>query len=216
MCFGVPVPESIYQARSHPTTLVWRTQSSYYRQLDSLALRCAVQLEQLGAQALPVFGCMPLGLNAAREVYGYLSQVRMGEAAGIGFIGRNRLLMHDRYGARLMLGGVITTAKLPSLRVGATSIATDCRPNCRACIDACPVGAISLTAHTVDINKCLYHTARVPLLPKLRYLMWQRIRPAQAELLLNQNAVDEHTLHVCSKCVSECPLGQAGTTAGRS
>ncbi len=44
-----------------------------------------------------------------------MNQIRMAEIAGIGTIGKNGLLIHSRYGARLMLGGLLTTAKLPSM-----------------------------------------------------------------------------------------------------
>ena len=118
LCFGLAVPAGVYDTDAHQTETVWRTQNIYYRRLDTLSLRFAALLEESGERAIPVFGCLPMGLNAEREVYGFVNQLRMGEAAGIGIIGRNGLLLHERYGSRLMLGGVVTTAALPAMRRG--------------------------------------------------------------------------------------------------
>lgn len=205
--FGLAVPAGVYHIETHRTETVWRTQNVYYRRLDLLSLRFATLLEDSGSRALPVFGCMPMGLNALGEVCGFMNQLRMGEAAGIGIIGRNGLLLHERYGARLMLGGVVTTAPLPAIRLG-ESPGPGCPPHCRICVDACPVGAISLQERKVEINRCLTYTSRTPLLPKLKYLALRRYRPQRAERLMNQMSFDEHTLHVCNLCVSDCPCGQ--------
>jgi epoxyqueuosine reductase QueG len=39
----------------------------------------------------------------------------MAEVTGIGKIGKNGLLFNPRYGPRLMLGGIVTTASLPAI-----------------------------------------------------------------------------------------------------
>ncbi len=204
LVFGLAVPAAVYQTAAHRTEVVWRTQNIYYRRLDQLSLRFAALLEERGERSIPVFGCMPMGLNARGEVNGFLNQLRMGEVAGIGLLGRNGLLLHPRFGARLMLGGVVTTAPLPALRHGADP-GPGCPPDCRICVDECPVGAISLDEQRVKITRCLTYTSRTPLLPKLRYLALQRFNPQRAERLMNQMSFDEHTLHVCNLCVSACP-----------
>ena len=139
--FAVPVPLSVYRTPVHAEEMVCRTQSLLYRRLDSIAIRIAALLEEQGEQALPVFGCSPMEINSRGDVAGYLNQIQMGAAAGIGVIGRNGLLIHSRYGSRLMLGGVVTTARLPALR-RSKSRETGCPANCRICIEACPVHAI--------------------------------------------------------------------------
>jgi epoxyqueuosine reductase QueG len=137
---------------------------------------------------------------------GYLNQLRMGEVTGIGTIGRNGLLLHSRYGSRLMLGGVVTTADLPP--IGQQAIKEPgCPPECRICLDVCPVGAISTEKQRVDVMRCLNFTARTPLLPKVRFLLLQSLRPRAAERLMNITTIDEHTMHVCSRCVAACPYG---------
>src|SRR3989304_1779549 len=115
ICFGIPVPEGVYHPFTYSTETVWRSQNLIYRCLDMLSVRIAGLLEESGEKAVPIFGCMPMTLNEKRDVAGYLNQIRMGEVTGIGVIGSNALLLNPRYGARLMLGGVVTTADLPIL-----------------------------------------------------------------------------------------------------
>ncbi len=207
LCFGIPVPRGAYRPAPYSTETVWRSQNLYYRRLDGLSVRFAALIEETGESAVPVFGCYPLALNGKDGVLGYLNQLRMGEATGIGSVGRNGLLLNARYGARLMLGGVVTTASLPAFR-RPESEEPGCPPDCQICVEECPVGAISVDKERVDQQRCLRFAAKAPLMPKLRYLLLLKLRPRAAERLMNLTAMDEHTMHVCSRCVSACPYGQ--------
>ena len=207
ICFGIPVPQGAYRPFAFGVETIWRSQCVYYRRLDTLSVRFAALLEDSGAQAVPIFGCMPMALNERRDVAGYLNQLRMGEATGIGVIGRNGLLLHSQYGARLMLGGVVTTADLPAFRTPDID-EPGCPPDCRICVDACPVQAISAGKKRVQVMRCLGYTAQTPLMPKWKFLLWRVFRPQAAARLMNQTALDEHTLHICSKCVALCPYGR--------
>ncbi|MEM7681579.1 MAG: QueG-associated DUF1730 domain-containing protein [Planctomycetota bacterium] len=75
-------------------------------------------------------------------------------AAGLGFIGRNTLLIHPRHGSYVLLGALVTTRELaPSSRlielepqrakaIGLVAPADRCG-HCTRCIDACPTGCIT-------------------------------------------------------------------------
>ena len=207
VCFGLPVPKDVYQMLDYGVETIWRSQNLYYRRLDTLSVRIAALLEESGEHAVPVFGCMPLGMNAKGEVIGYLNQIRMGEVTGIGVIGKNGLLLHSRYAPRLMLGGVVTSAAFPEMRTPALD-QQGCPPGCQICVDACPVHAISLEQKRVNVMRCLAYTARTPLMPKARFLYLRAFRPRSAARLMNLTAFDEHTFHVCSRCVALCPYGE--------
>jgi epoxyqueuosine reductase len=213
VCFGLPVPEAVYFAASRRVETIWRAQNLYYRRLDTLSLRLAEIVEEDGARALPLFGCMPMAVNNRGVVAGYLNMIRMGEIAGIGVIGRNGLLLNSRHGSRLMLGGVITTADLPETRHGGND-EPGCPPDCRICVDACPVRAISRKSGSVRIMRCLSHTARTPIMSKLRFGLLAKLNPEAAARYMNPRAFDEHTMHVCSRCVALCPYGGQNSAAG--
>jgi epoxyqueuosine reductase len=202
--FAVSVPRAVYCTPVHAEEMVCRAQSLLYRRLDSIAVRIAALLEEQGKQALPVFGCSPMEINRRGDVAGYLNQVRMAAAAGIGAIGRNGLLINSRYGSRLMLGGVVTTALLPALRRREPK-EPGCPSNCRICVDACPVHAIDPEKQEIQVMRCLAHTARTPLMSWPEFIFRRAVRPDSAARLMNQTALDEHSLHVCSRCVALCP-----------
>ncbi len=206
ICFGIPVPRGVYRSFPFGTETIWRSQNLYYRRLDTLSVRFAALLEDSGAQAIPVFGCFPMTLNGKGDVAGYLNLIHMGEATRTGTIGRNGLLIHSRYGARLMLGGIVTSADLPAFRRPDLD-EPGCPPNCHVCADACPVQAISAERKRVNIMQCLSYTARTPLMSKIKFLVLRSFRPSSAARLMNLTSLDEHTLHICSQCVALCPYG---------
>jgi epoxyqueuosine reductase len=214
VCYGIPVPREVYHMPQVRPETVWRSQNLLYRRLDTLSVRFAALLEETGARAVPTYGCMPLGVNERGVVVGYVNQIRMGEVTGIGTVGRNGLLLHPRFGSRLMLGGVITTANLPAVRYpegnesGSQESMPQCPPDCRICADACPVNAILPAEKKVKIMRCLSYTARTPTMSRLRFAFLRIFRPEAAARYMSITAFDEHTFHTCSRCVALCPYGE--------
>jgi len=204
VCFGLPVPRAVYEAKAHPVEMVWRAQNLYYRRLDTISLRMCQILEESGARAAPAYGCCPMAVNLKGEVAGYLNMIRMGEITGIGAVGRNGLLVSSRHGSRLMLGGLVTTAELPTARKPGTE-EPGCPTGCRICIDACPARA--LRGGGVAIMRCLAFTARTPFMSRLRFGLLTRLNPDAAARLMTRRAFDDTTTHVCSRCITMCPLG---------
>jgi len=207
ICFGLPVPQGVYRTPIYTLETVWRAQNLNYRHLDSLSLRIAALLEEHGARAVPIYGCLPMGVNARGQVVGYLNQIQMGRVTGIGVVGKNGLLIHSRYGARLMLGGVVTTADLPQ---GCYPEIDEpgCPPDCRICADACPVEAILIENKRVRIMTCLSHTSRTPQMSRPWFFLLSKLRPESAARYMSLRAFDEHTFYVCSECVALCPYGE--------
>jgi len=207
ICFGIPVSHGIYQMQTYGLETVWRSQNLNYRRLDTLSMQFAALLEESGEKAVPIYGCMPLGMNQKGAIVGYLNQIRMGEAVGIGVVGKNGLLLNSRYGARLMLGGLLTTAALPETRYPEGD-EPGCPPDCRICADACPVGAIMPDKKQIKIMHCLGYTARTPMMSRIKFLFLRATNPQDAARYMNLTSFDEHTFHICSKCVALCPYSE--------
>jgi epoxyqueuosine reductase QueG len=207
ICFGLPAPRSVYRQGPHAAELIWRAQTLLYRRLDTLSLAFIQAIEAGGGDAVPVSGCCPLAVDRRGRVVGYLNQLCMAELTGIGIIGRSGLLLHRRYGARLMLGAVLTDLELPPMRFPDEK-QPPCPPHCRICIESCPVQAISPHGRRVQVMRCLAYTASTPFMSRLRFAFLCRVRPEAAARLLNLRAGDERTLHVCSRCISACPYGE--------
>lgn len=84
--------------------------------------------------------------------------------AGLGWQGKNTMLIHPRHGSYTLLGLIVTTLDLPSseqLRhpemrgMGVTVPATDHCANCTRCIDACPTDAIAAEGYSIDASRCV-------------------------------------------------------------
>ena len=69
--------------------------------------------------------------------------------AGLGFIGKNRMLINPRLGLQILLGEIITTLKLKTDE----PIADTCSA-CNKCIEACPTAALA-PGGRLDANKCI-------------------------------------------------------------
>ena len=206
ICFGIPVPRAVYQMPNYGLDTVWRSQNLYYRRLDSLSIRFAALLEEEGERAVPIYGCMPLGMNKRGTIVGYVNQIKMGQVTGIGAIGKNGLLVNSRFGARLMLGSVLTTAALPTMRYPEAD-EPGCPPGCQVCADACPVKAIMPDKKQVKIMSCLWYTAQTPLMSRPQFLFLRAFDFQAAARFMNLRSFDEHTFHICSQCVALCPYG---------
>jgi len=71
--------------------------------------------------------------------------------AGLGFYGKNQLIINPDYGTYLFLGLVFLDVKID--REIVLEINDDCG-TCRKCIDACPTHALD---HGYDVDKCMSH-----------------------------------------------------------
>jgi epoxyqueuosine reductase len=76
--------------------------------------------------------------------------------AGVGFYGKNTLLITRRFGSWVVLGTLVTEAEVePS-----APLELDCG-SCTRCIDACPTGALDEPG-VLDSTKCLSYWSQAP------------------------------------------------------
>ena len=130
-----------------------------------------------------------------------MSLVKMAEAIGIGRVGKNGLLFHSKYGPRLILGGIVTTASLPAMTWPERD-EKGCPEECFACQELCPVKAIDKSGK-VDRVACVKYSMRSPIFSNL--MKANNFDSEDIQLINHVTAVDDHSMYRCIQCVAVCP-----------
>ncbi|MEO0087540.1 MAG: hypothetical protein ABIK90_05665, partial [candidate division WOR-3 bacterium] len=95
--------------KDHPTQLYFH----HYRQinnfLDNLALRITFLIEEFGYSALPIPASQIVDWQNQKA---HLSHKKIAYYAGLGWIGRNNLLVNERYGSQIRLVTILTDIPL--------------------------------------------------------------------------------------------------------
>jgi epoxyqueuosine reductase len=144
---GIRLSDAVLEGiDDHPTLLYLH----HYRQanyiLDRIAFHVAALIQHMGGKALPIAASQIVDWEGQK---GHLSHKGLAQAAGLGWLGRNNLIVHPEYGARIRLVSVLTD--LP-LQVDGP-LGGSCG-DCRQCIPLCPADAIKEEAGKFDHLGC--------------------------------------------------------------
>jgi epoxyqueuosine reductase len=85
---------------------------------------------------------------------GPLNERVFAKHAGLGWLGKNTLLLNAKLGSWFFLGVILTTLDLPPTLGPAESLAPDLCGSCTKCIDACPTGAL-VDPYVMDARLCI-------------------------------------------------------------
>jgi len=202
LCFGIPVPKGIFKCQGRSESMYWRAASIYYRNIDAVLMRACSIIEEKGEVAIPIYTCFPYDIKGKGDFWGYMGLVKMAEAAGIGKVGKNGLLFSSKYGPKLLLGGIVTTASL-TVMAWPDKEEKGCPEDCFVCQEQCPVKAIDRNGK-VDRVACIKYSMRSPIFSNL--MKTGNFGSEDVQMINHVTAVDDHSMYQCIKCVSVCPF----------
>ena len=176
LLFGISIGFHLSDAilegiEDHPTPLYFHHYQRTNILLDTLGLIMTSAIQDLGYQALPIPASQMVDWKTQR---GHLSHKHVARHAGLGWIGRNNLLVNQKFGSRIRLLTVLTNLPL----VTDSPSSGDCG-SCQACRSVCPAGAIAERPEDFDHLRC-----------------YEQLKVFSKSLHLSH--------HICGVCVKAC------------
>ena len=126
--------------RGQPRVAQYAQSADYHRVLGRRLERLAAAIRDLA----------PGARTRAYVDAGAVPERELAQRAGLGWIGKNMMLIHPTLGSFTFIGVVLTDADLaPDLPFEADRCGT-----CRRCLDACPTAAF-VAPHVMDARRCI-------------------------------------------------------------
>lgn len=187
-----------------------------YEEVARISHQLARALEAEGHRAVAVPAFLPLNMADGRMgMVGAVDWKQAAVGSGLGSWGKSGLVVTPRFGPRIRLGGVMTTARFePDQRLDRSP----CH-NCNICIDTCPAGAL-LGDGKIDKKRCGDHIFSYGLRAFARLLvdLSSTADPASAREVVYTNrtrevwqALETGNYYYCWECQSNCPVGKSAS-----
>ncbi len=181
---------------------------------NEIARRIVDALHQAGGRALnPAMG-FPMEMDRFPGKIWVVSHKRIAEAAGLGVMGIHRNVIHPKFGNFILLGTVITDLEVAS----GHGTRLDYNPclECKLCVAACPVGAISQEGH-FDFGACYTHNYRefmsgfsawVETVADAKDARDYRKRVSDTETVSMWQSLSFGANYKAAYCMAVCPAGE--------
>ena len=146
--FGVKVSSKVLEEiEDHPTRLYMHHYRAINQLIDQIALRLSSLIEQEGFDALPIPASQIIDWERQTA---HLSHKMIAKRAGLGWIGRNNLIINQKYRAQVRYGTILTNMPLTIDK----EVDSSCG-DCFDCISVCPASAIKESYKDYDMISCL-------------------------------------------------------------
>ncbi len=176
VCLGMRLSKSILEEISNaPTRLYFHHYRTANMFLDQAAIKISNFIQKKGYSALPVPASQILDWQKQK---GHLSHKELAVLAGLGWIGRNNLLVSKKLGSQLRLVSILTNMPLKLDKAAQENCAS-----CRLCVTVCPAAAIKDNPSDFDHIKC-----------------FEKLKEFQKQRLTDQ--------YICGVCVNACRGGK--------
>lgn len=146
---SLPVLQTIIDRPTHVYKTHYRHTNMF---LDNLATRISSRITTLGFDALPIAASYIVDWKKQTS---HLSHKRIAQLAGLGWLGRNNLLVNPRFGSAIRLVTVLTNIPLNPDQ----PMSGNCG-ECKLCLEVCPVGAIKERPEEFDHLACFHQLQR--------------------------------------------------------
>ena len=132
------IPEAAL-ASSSPIPYTFAT-DIVLQEVFRITCELSLKLQEAGITAVPVPSEPYEHWDVEKmEGRGILSLRHAGHLAGLGVLGKNTLLMNDRFGNRITLGALLLDVALEGDPVAKYTL---CEERCNTCLDSCPARAL--------------------------------------------------------------------------
>jgi epoxyqueuosine reductase QueG len=134
------------EIENQPTPLYFHHYQRVNILLDTIGLIATSAIQDLGYQAVPIPASQIVDWKTQK---GHLSHKHVARAAGLGWIGRNNLLVNEKVGSRIRFITILTNLPL----MIDSPLIKDCG-SCVDCLSVCPAGAIKERQKDFDHLRC--------------------------------------------------------------
>ena len=155
-----------------PNLLYFHHYRQINAQLDHAATKISAEIERRGCSALPIPASQIVDWE---KMTGQVSHKAMARLAGLGWQGRNNLLVTPQLGSQVRLATILTDFPLTPDH----PLEADCG-SCRRCVAVCPARAIGETPAAFDLPAC-----------------YEKLNEFRKTRRIQQ--------HICGVCVKACP-----------
>lgn len=188
---AIKLPVAVFeQIVDRPTPIYKSVYTTANLILDQIAFRSAMALQNDGFHSLPIPASQVLDQE---NWYAAISHKAVALMAGLGWQGKNLLLITPQYGPRVRLVTVLTSAPLDI----DGPVKNRCG-DCTACQDACPARAIKgigTETHYKNRNEAMYFSRCV-----------EKVTGEFAK-------IPEVGVPICGICIKVCPFGRKVVTS---
>lgn len=211
--FGLRMMDGSIESPSHNAACTHT--NGMYAELARISYQAGRFLERKGYRSAPVPTHIPVTMSKeTKGMVADLSLKHVAIGAGLGVMGRNRLVITPQWGPRVRFGAVVTDAALEGDPLCQEPLCT----NCDLCLEACPAKAIAAEGEEgkVDIVKCLVRLQPYGLANMIRFLSEVVIKnPEEQQKAFRDpyfwnlyQAPSMGLYYECYECLKSCPVGR--------